>query len=74
MFICPAVKRNHFFCHKYVHSEPAVLTLALAAPVIDGHDSNPELRVQGLHSLLKTVCEGKKDCHRLKILRLSVIC
>ena len=40
-----------------IRSEPAVLTLALAAPVIDGHGSNPKLCIRGLCSLLNEILE-----------------
>ena len=41
-----------------VQSVPAVFTLSLsAAAAVDGHGSNPELRVRGLHSLLDEVLE-----------------
>jgi len=40
-----------------VHSEPAVLTLAITPSVTDGHGSNSELCIRGLHSLLGKILE-----------------
>jgi hypothetical protein len=40
-----------------VQSVPAILALALAAAIVDGHGSNPELRVHGLRSLLDKILE-----------------
>ncbi len=47
-----------------VQSVPAILALALStAAVVDGHGSNPELRVHGLRSLLDEVLEqGDAAC------------
>ena len=49
-----------------VQSVPAILALALSAAVVDGHCSNPKLRVRGLRSLLDKVLEQRDAARKVR--------